>query len=304
MNHNCHNIPFHTMSKYINPFTDVGFKRIFGQEINKDILIDFLNALLEGEKHVVDLKFLDKELLPLTSDDRSLIYDIYCTTDSGDHFIVEMQNKYQAHFRQRALYYAAADIARQGIRGSGWDYEIVPVYGVYFMNFTWRDEDMNGRMRSDVILADKATHRQFSDLLRLIFIQLPLMTKEEYECDNDFERWIYVLKNMESFERMPFAAQKAVFDRLGSIAEIAAMPEPQRTQYEQSLKVYRDTLSILRTERAEGRAEGIVEGRAEGRAEGIVEGRAEVAKKMKDGGLDYNSISNYTGLAIDEIARL
>ena len=111
-------------------------------------------------------------------------------------------------------------------------------------------------------------------------------------------------------------AQKAVFDRLGSIAEIAAMPEPQRTQYEQSLKVYRDTLSILRTERAEGRAEGIVEGRAEGRAagivegrakgraEGIVEGRAEVAKKMKDGGLDYNSISNYTGLTIDEIARL
>lgn len=76
MNHNSHNIPFHTMSKYINPFTDVGFKRIFGQEINKDILIDFLNALLEGEKHVVDLKFLDKELLPLTSDDRSLIYDI------------------------------------------------------------------------------------------------------------------------------------------------------------------------------------------------------------------------------------
>lgn len=275
------------MAKYLNPFTDVGFKRIFGQEINKDILIDFLNALLEGEKRISDLKFLDKEQLPLVPHDRGLIYDIYCTTEHGDHFIVEMQNKYQAHFRSRAVYYAAADIARQGIRGSAWDYEIVPVYGVYFMNFTMRDGS-NSKLRTDVILADKETHEQFSDLMRLIFLQLPLMTKEEYDCENDFERWIYVLKNMENFERMPFAAQKAVFDRLGSIAEIAAMPEPQRTQYEQSLKVYRDNLSIARTERAEGRAEE----------------RLKIAKNLKLAGLPSDIIAQSTGLSLEEIARL
>lgn len=283
------------MARYLNPFTDVGFKRIFGQEINKDILIDFLNALLEGERHICDLMFCDKEQLPLAPNDRGLIYDIYCTTDTGEHFIVEMQNRYQSHFRHRAVYYAAADIARQGIRGASWDYEIVPVYGVYFMNFTWR-QDVNGKLRTDVILADRESHEQFSDLMRLIFIQLPLMSKEEYECENDFERWIYVLKNMERFERMPFAAQKAVFDRLGSIAEIAAMPEPQRSQYEQSLKVYRDNLSILRTERAEGR----VEGRAEGRAEE----RVEVVRRMKSMGMDAALIASVTGLPESEIALL
>jgi len=96
------------------------------------------------------------------------------------------------------------------------------------------------------------------------------------------------MKNMERFERMPFAAQKAVFDRLGSIAEIAAMPEPQRSQYEQSLKVYRDNLSILRTERAEGRAEG----------------RAEVAKRMTSMGMDVDTIALMTGLSAAEIETL
>ena len=83
------------MARFINPFTDVGFKRIFGQEINKDLLIDFLNGLLEGEKHIVDIRFLDKEVLPAFAQDRGVIYDVYCTNESGEQFIVEMQNREQ-----------------------------------------------------------------------------------------------------------------------------------------------------------------------------------------------------------------
>ena len=123
------------MAQFINPFTDVGFKRIFGQEINKDLLIDFLNALLEGEKRVKDIRFLDKELLPAYRRDRGVIYDVYCTDESGEQFIVEMQNREQANFRERALYYLSRTVAAQGERGVSWQFDLKAVYGVFFMNF-------------------------------------------------------------------------------------------------------------------------------------------------------------------------
>lgn len=106
------------MGKFLNPFSDVGFKRIFGQEMSKPLLLDFLNNLLEGERRITDLRFLDKEQLPVSNDDRSLIYDIYCETSTGENIIVEMQNRPQAFFKQRTIYYAAGSIARQGERGS------------------------------------------------------------------------------------------------------------------------------------------------------------------------------------------
>lgn len=98
------------MSKFINPFTDIGFKRIFGQEVSKPVLIAFLNALLVGERSITDVKFLDKEQLGLSDGDRSLIYDIFCETDDGEHIIVEMQNKYQPYFKRRSIYYLSRSI--------------------------------------------------------------------------------------------------------------------------------------------------------------------------------------------------
>ena len=115
------------MARFINPFTDVGFKRIFGQEINKDLLIDFLNGLLEGEKHIVDIRFLDKEVLPAFAQDRGVIYDVYCTNESGEQFIVEMQNRPQVNFRERALYYLSRAVARQGERGADWQFRLSAV---------------------------------------------------------------------------------------------------------------------------------------------------------------------------------
>ena len=78
------------MGRFINPFTDWGFKRIFGQEINKDLLIQFLNDLLVGERHITDLRFMDKEQLAETKDQRGAVYDIFCETDTKERIIVEM----------------------------------------------------------------------------------------------------------------------------------------------------------------------------------------------------------------------
>jgi len=81
---------------------------------------------------------------------------------------------------------------------------------------------------------------------------LTLFTKEPDDCQNTFERIIYVLKNMDILERMPWMAQDAVFKRLASIAEIAAMSEKQRLEYDESLRKYRDTLSVTEGQYQEG----------------------------------------------------
>ena len=82
--------------KYINPFTDYGFKRLFGEEPNKDLLLDFLNELLkEKEGTITHLSYLPNEKLPITLGDRRAIFDIYCTNEKGEQFIVEMQKAEQ-----------------------------------------------------------------------------------------------------------------------------------------------------------------------------------------------------------------
>ena len=181
------------MANYINPFTDIGFKRIFGQEFSKPLLIDFLNNLLIGEKRIVDLKFLDKELPPVFVDDRSLIYDIYCELDDKEKIIVEMQNCEQSYFKRRSIYYISEAIARQGEKGPDWQYDIKAVYLIAFLNF--RRPDIGEEFRTDVMLMNRKSNEIFSDKLRLVYLQLPLFEKGVDECENDFDRWIYVLKN-------------------------------------------------------------------------------------------------------------
>ena len=278
------------MPKFINPFTDVGFKRIFGQEINKDLLIDFLNPLLDGERQVKDIKFLDKELLPAYEKDRGLIYDVYCTDEKGEQFIVEMQNKEHVNFRERTLYYLSQAISRQGEQGADWKFSLKAVYGVFFLNFSLTD--LPRKLRTDIVLADRDTHELFTDKMRYIFIELPSFTKEEDECENDFERWIYVLKNMEKLQRLPFKARKAVFEKLEQIVDIAAMSKEDRMKYDESIKVYRDQLVMMEYERQQGKAEGKAEERFKN------------ARGMKAAGIAPDLIAQITGLPLDTIRGL
>ena len=292
------------MAKYINPFTDVGFKRIFGQELSKPLLLDFLNSLFEGEKHIANLTFLDKEQPALFEEDRSLIYDIYCETDDGEKIIVEMQNKSQPFFKNRSIYYVSESIARQGERGSAWNYAIDSVYLVAFLNFS--PLDFKKQFRTDVVLAEKGTTEQFSDKLRMIFLQLPLFTKEADECENQVERWIYLLKNMETLNRLPWAAQSAVFQKLESIADVSGMTRAERIQYDEALKKYRDTISVFEGVRLEGLAEGRMEGRMEGRANE----KKETIRRLLASGASVDIIAIATGMPevdvrhiIDEISK-
>ena len=125
-----------------------------------------------------------------------------------------------------------------------------------------------------------------------MYLQLPLFKKVADECEKQVERWIYLLKNMETLNRLPWAAQSAVFKKLESIADVGGMTRAERLQYDEALKKYRDTISVF---------EGV---RMEGRMEGLKEGAIANARKMKAYGLTSEMISDITGLTIDEVRGL
>ena len=283
------------MAKFINPFTDIGFKRIFGQEINKDLLLDFLNSLLEGERKVRNITLLDKEQLPEYENDRGLTYDIYCTDENGEQFIVEMQNQGHLNFKDRTVYYLSQAIARQGKKGKIWKYQLKAVYGVFFLNFNMPSTQQH-KLRTDIVLADRDTHEPYSDKLRFIFIELPAFNKEENECENDFERWIYVLKNMETLQRLPFKARKAVFEKLEKVVELASLSQEELEKYDESIKILRDRLSELAYAQAEGEAKG--------KAEGERQERLKNARGMKVAGIAPDLIAQITGLPPEAIEKL
>ena len=260
----------------------------------------------------------DKEQLGLSDGDRSLIYDIFCETEDGDHIIVEMQNKYQPYFKKRSIYYVSRSIVEQGERGNQWKYDIKAVYLVAFLNF--KLSDISKDFRTDVALMDMKHRTVFSDKVRLIYLQLPYFTKEADDCQDVFERIIYVLKHMDALKRMPWMLQDAVFKKLSEITDMASLNKEERQKYDESLRHYRDTLIVMEGQylegeakgraegEAKGRAEGRVEGRAEGRAEGLAEGRAEekrdTARKMKQKGLPADLIAEMTGLSLADIEEI
>ena len=301
------------MSKFINPFTDVGFKHIFGQEFSKPLLLDFLNNLLVGERHITDLSFLDKEQAAIYYGDRSPIYDVLCETDTGEKIIVEMQNRSQPHFKERTLYYASEAIVRQGERGAQWDYDIKAVYLIAFTSFAF--EGRTREFRIDVGLSNLMNGELFCDKLRLVYLQLPLFAKEADDCENDFERWIYVLKNMETLNRLPWMAKSAVFQRLAEVAEVSALTKEERIKYNHALKVYRDSLNAERyaeykVEKAmqEGIEKGMAKGMEQGMAKGVEKGqqqeKVETVRRLQTLGLPVDQIAQGTGLTTEEVKSI
>ena len=256
---------------------------LFGREVEKELLIDFLNDLLVGEHIITDIQFLNNEQQPEVKTERGIIYDIYCVTDTGERIIVEMQNREQPYFKDRALFYLSRAITQQAKKGV-WDFQLDAVYGVFFMNFVM-DKDMPAKIRTDIILSDRDTGKLFNNKFRQIFIELPNFSKEEDECENDFERWIYILKHMDTLDRMPFKARKAVFERLEKLASKANMTQEERAQYEEEWKIYNDYFNTLDFAEQKGRREG--------RQEVLIE----TARKFKEMGFTTEMIAKGTRLS-------
>ena len=285
--------------KYINPYTDFGFKLLFGTAMNKELLISFLNALLFKEETVKDVTYLNAEHLDTQEYDRRAVFDVYCENEKGEKFLVEMQRGEQQFFKDRSVYYATFPIREQSQRGK-WDYELKAVYIIGILNFTFNDTD-GDYFHHEVKLVDLYTHKVFYDKLTFIYLEMPKFNKKEDELESMFDKWLFVLRNLSSLFERPRALQNRVFDRLFEAAEIAKFNSKELGEYWESLKNFRDWYSVMSTQLKKGREEGLKEGLEQGRKEECFKN----AKKMKQAGIAFDVIAQVTGLLpIGEIASL
>ena len=292
--------------RYINPYTDFGFKKLFGTEMNKDLLISFLNALFNGKKQeITDVQYLNAEHLGEGYGDRRAVFDVYCMTSDGSRFIVEMQKAEQEYFKDRSIYYSTFAIREQAVKGKLWNYHLDDVYTVGVLNFVFP----NGEYPSDsfcheIKLTDVEDNHVFYDKLTFLYLEMPKFTKTEDELETMFDKWMFVLHNLGRLLDRPKALQDRVFQKLFEQAEIARYSESERWQYFESQKEYWDNYSIMTTALNKGLAQGRAEGRAEGFAEGEAKANRENARRMKTKGYPLEDIAEVTGLSLEEVERL
>lgn len=307
--------------RFINPFTDFGFKRLFGEEPHKDILLDFLNTLLADEQApIVQLTYLKNERLGVQDSDRRAIFDLYCESETGEKFIVEMQKAKHNYFKERSVYYSTFPIREQALQGK-WDYNLKAVYTIGILDFIF-DEDRQEpeKFCYRIKLSDIETNRVFYDKLTLIYLEMPKFNKSEDELASNFDQWMYVLKNLPNLQKRPARLQEKVFLKLFEIAEIARFTPGQLADYEESIKIYRDLRGVIETARSEGFQKGRQEGRDDGFREGeqqgmekgiekgIERGRLEEklanARRMKAAGMSKDIIIGITGLSGSEVESI
>ena len=285
--------------KYINPFTDYGFKKIFGEEPNKDLLLDFLNELLRKEEgEIVDISYKKAEQLGLGKESRNAIFDIFCQNEKGEFFIVEMQKTKQKFFKDRTLYYSTFPIQTQAIKGSeDWNFELKSVYTIAILDFVF-DEDRNqkDKLRYNIKLTDVDTNKVFYDKLTFVYLEMPKFNKTVEELTTNFEKWLYILKNLSRLDSIPDKLQTKIFKKLFKVAEIANLTGKEHQEYEMSLTVYRDIKNSMDTAREEGEIKG--------RFKGKIEGKIEVAKNLLKNNITTEIIINSTGLSKEEIEKL
>ena len=276
--------------KYINPFTDYGFKRLFGEEPNKDLLLDFLNELLKEEQgQITELTYLKNENLSTTELNRKAIFDLYCTNEKGEKFIVELQKTKQKFFKDRTVYYSTFPIRDQAIIGSEWNFELKKVYTIAILDFVFdEDENQPEKLRYDVKLTDIQTKKIFYDKLTFIYLEMPKFNKLAEELETKFDKWLFILKNLHKLERIPEKIKENIFLKLFETAEIAKFNQQEYQEYEDSLKYYRDIKNSLDTAKEEGK----------------IEGKIEVAKNLIKSGVSIDIIIKTTGLTEKEIKDL
>lgn len=324
--------------QYAELLCDFMFKRLFGSEANKDVLIGFLNMLLE-DVEIEDVDFIPTEHLGMTEEDRKVIFDISCRCKDGRSFIIEMQKGYQKHFRKRSVYYTTYPINEQGrhahelflkqkanLKAGGsqsslkfeWDYNLKPVTVVAILNFQFDHEDgwPCDRYHSSYRLREDSCHEVMTDVLRFVFLELGRFKKRVWELHTVFDKWMYLLKHMHEMVSIPEEFSDPLFTRLFLLAKINKFTTEEYQQYQKSLENMSEFDNIVNSTaeaaeirghakgHAEGRAEGRVEGRAEGRVEGDLDRALKVAREMLADGMPVDKICKYTELSVEQIEAL
>nr|VFJ49987.1 MAG: conserved hypothetical protein (putative transposase or invertase) [Candidatus Kentron sp. DK] len=291
------------ISKYLNPYTDFGFKKLFCEEnSSRDLLIDFLNQLLPPHHRIAELAFRNTEHLPGIALEWRAVFDIFCTGVNGERFIVEMQKVNTPYFQDRSLFYVSLPIGEQDKEGQEWLFQLCAVYFIAILDFEYDEKEEKRRFLREIALRGQ-DGALFSDKLHFKFLQMPLFQKQGHELETHFDKWVYFLKNLPDLDHIPPILDEPIFQKAFQIAEVAGLSLEQYTAYEYSLLDYwtiQATQAAIDTARDEGREEG----RKEGKRKEEEKTKKSIAIALKRDGLPPEHIERITGLASDAIAAL
>ena len=280
-------------AKYIDLMVDWSFKRVFGTEVNKDILIEFLKVVFP-QFAITDITYIPTEQLGIMEDDRKAIFDVLCKTEDGKTFLVEMQRGAQEHLFERALYYTSFPIMKQGKKAitkeeeegaDPWDFSLDGVFFLGILDFKYEQDEMTEHRYQ---LLETKTLKRMTDKLEFVFVEVAKFNKSEYELETDLDKWLYLLKNMSTLLERPAALRDRVFGRLFDVAEYARLDDEERKNYVNAMNTARDTYNQIAYALKKGGEKKAYEN----------------AQKMIAKGLDVDTIADLTGLTTEEIAEI
>ena len=304
------------LAPFVNLRSDVGFKAVFADRNNKDILIGVLNQILPPEARIEDIKeYSDREQRRDVPYGKKTVLDLVCVNRDDRTFVVEMQASEEDFFFERCVYYASGLYHLElsdGVRYKG----LRPVYVVSFLNYRLRHDDESlwdtDHFISHWRFTEKRTGMVADQTISVIFVEMTLFTKTLEECVTEFDRLFYIFKNSEGFQRIPEWIEEAggISRRLAEACEVAAFDKEKKLKYEidkmnewdiQAQKEY-----AVRKGLEEGLQKGLQKGLREGREEGLEQGREEtrlsIARKLFEAGTPVDVIVNCTGVDDGTIA--
>ena len=282
--------------KYADLLDDDVFKLVFGQESSKDVMIEFLNQVID-DRTIVDLEFMDKEMKSMDREKKDSVYDMFCKTDDGSRIVVEVQRRKQASYVERTIYYSTFQVRNQVDAGRA-DYAFCPVYVINILDFNIDENKGNPEVKTVYRLYEEKTHTLLTDKLTFIFLELNKFKKGLEELDGDIlEGMYFCLKNMAMLDGCPEVLTHEVFKKMFDISELLNMDEDTRSKVLIKMTTERD----LRNQMAYAKKEAIEEGRAEGRAEGLKEKSIEIARKLLAAGYPEDEVLELTGVGVDEL---
>ncbi|MBO5815693.1 MAG: Rpn family recombination-promoting nuclease/putative transposase [Bacteroidales bacterium] len=302
---------------YADLLNDFMFKRIFGSEENKDVLIAFLNRMLK-DVEIEDVTFIETHHLGETADDRQSVFDLSCRCRNGSTFIVEMQKARQKNFRERALYYTSYPILEQGrkareryervktqrsrqglpVHKFKWEYDLKPVIMVSILNFklehchNWPQE----RCYSSYSIREETYGERLTNNLRYVFLELGRFKKEVCDLVDPYEKWMYLFCHMPDLPERPEGFDEIEFDRLFNLANINNFTDEELYAYRQSLEHMSDYLNTIDYARDEGRELG--------REEGREEGRRIIIRHLYSKGMPASQIADYLDMTLDKVESI
>lgn len=290
-------------SRYAALLMDCGFKAVFGDERNKDVVISLLNRFLDGEHHIVEIEFLNNEQMGETFTTKGVRYDLHCKDDTGARFVVEMQKiKNSQDFYTRSVYYGSKVYSLQHNKGKK-RYNLSPVYVLGIMEGQLAHVT-DSKCIVRYTMARKDVDEIAPKTIICTFVQLGFFSKRSDECVDMLDQWLYSLKHMDALDEVPDGFDSEEMSSLYTAAEIALFDGDKRIKYEKAMMYERDYNNDMYYSRKEGIEEGIAIGEAKGVAKGKEEEKISAARNFKKLGVSVETISQALELSPEEIEAL